>query len=87
VAAYPPPSVTLPGTSDLLLSLPSMNQLEAGDFDSDELFKRLAEALVDRSQRDEILQLTGDVAVLVVECLDNVSQTGSRSWYRLLITF
>jgi len=43
------------------------------------------EATVDESQRSEILQLTGDVAVLVIECLDKVSGTRSRSRSRVLI--
>lgn len=64
---------------DLLLSLPSVKQLEAGDFDLDGLIKVLTEALAEKSQRTEILQLTGDSAVLVIECLDKVSGTRSHS--------
>ncbi|KAF9645573.1 kinase-like protein [Thelephora ganbajun] len=62
----------LPETSDTVLSLPSVEQLGAGDFDLGELVKKLTEALADELQRNEILQLTGDTAVLVIECLDNV---------------
>ena len=64
-------------TSDLVLSLPNLKQLETGEFDLDELVKKLTEGLADDSQRNEILQLTGDVAVLVIECIDKVSQIGS----------
>ena len=60
-------------TSDLLLSLPNLKQLETGEFDLDELVKELTEGLADDSQRNEILQLTGDTAVLVIECIDKVS--------------
>ena len=63
-----------------MLSLPNLKQLEAGDLDMDELVKKLTEALADESQRSEILQLTGDTAALVIECLDNVSETGRRSY-------
>ena len=62
-----------------MFSLPSVEQLEAGDFDLDELSKRLTGAVLDDSQRDQILQLTGDSAVLLIECLDKVSGTSSRS--------
>ena len=62
-----------------MLSLPNAGQLEAGDFNLEELAKRLMEVLVDESQRNEILQLTGDSAVLVTECLDKVSETSSCS--------
>lgn len=71
--------------SDLLLFLPSMRELAAGDFDLDELTKILTGAIVDGSQRNEILQLRGNNAVLVIECLDEVSGTGSRSRSRVLI--
>ena len=64
---------------DVLLSLPNPKQLEAEEFDLDELVKKLTEALAEDSQRNEIAQLTGDTAVLVIECLDKVSDTGSRS--------
>jgi len=65
---------------DMVLSLPNTKQLEAGEFNLDELVKKLTEALVEDSQRNEILQLTGDTAVLVIECLDMVSEIGSDSW-------
>jgi len=65
--------------SDVVLSLPNTKQLEAGEFNLDELVKKLAEALAEDSQRKEILQLTGDTAVLVIECLDKVSEIGSDS--------
>ena len=61
-------------TSDVVLSLPNPKQLEAGEFDPDELVKTLTEVLAEDSQRNEILQLTGEVAVLVIECLDKVSE-------------
>jgi len=70
-----PPSATLA----IALSLPSLKQLEAGDFDLEELSKKLAEALVNESQRNEIMQLTGDIAVLLIECLDKVSEIISSS--------
>ena len=74
------PSVTFVATSDVVLSLPNPKQLEAGEFDLDELVKKLMEALAEDSQRNEILRLTGDVAVSVIECLDKVSEIESRSW-------
>ena len=40
----------------------------------DELTKRLTGALADKSQRNELLQVTGDSAVLILECLDKVSE-------------
>ena len=58
---------------DLVFSLPNAKQLEAGEFSLDVLVKRLTEALGDDSQRNEILQLTGDIAGLLIECLDKVS--------------
>jgi len=67
-------------TSGTVLSLPNAKQLEAGDFNLDELSTILTEALVDDSQRNEIMHLTGDIAVLVLECLDKVGETTSRSW-------
>lgn len=70
--------MTSVAASDVVLSLPNPKQLEAGEFDLDELVKKLAEVLAEGSQRNEILQLTGDVAVLVIECLDKVSGIGSR---------
>ena len=65
--------------SDVVLSLPNPKQLEAGEFDLDELVKKLTEVLAEDSQRNEILQLTGEVAALVIECLDKVSEIGSCS--------
>ena len=67
-------------TSGIVLSLPNLKQLETGEFDLDELVRKLTEAVADDSQRKEILQLTGDIAVLVIECLDKVSQIGSGPW-------
>ena len=66
-------------TLDVVLSLPNLKQLEAGEFNLDELAKTLTELLAEDSQRNEILQLTGDTAVLIIECLDNVSEIGSGS--------
>jgi len=66
-------------TSGTVLSLPNAKQLEAGDFNLNELSKILARALVDESQRNEIMHLTGDIAVLVIECLDKVGEITSRS--------
>lgn len=40
----------------------------------DNLVENLTEALLDESQRNEILSLTGGNAVLVIDCLDKVSQ-------------
>ena len=72
---------------DIILSLPNAKQLEDGYFNLDELVKRLTEALADESQQSKILQMTGDNAVLVIECLNRVSEIGSHSWCKLLITF
>ena len=74
------PPVSFVATSDILSSLPNLEQLEAGEFDSDDLVKKLTEALVDDSQRNEILQLTGDNGKLVIECLDKVSRIGAGPW-------
>ena len=63
-----------------MLSLLNVKQLEGGDLDLGELVKRLTEALIDEPQRNGILQLTGDSAVLGIECLDKVSEIISRSW-------
>ncbi|KAF9647776.1 kinase-like protein [Thelephora ganbajun] len=63
--------------SDTMSSLPSVERLKAGDFDLDELVKKLTEALADELQRNEILQLRGDNAVLVIECLDNIISSES----------
>ena len=79
------PSFTTLETIDLLLSLPTVHQLEAKYFDLDKLVKRLTEALANDSRRNEIQQLIGDSAVLVMECLDKVSEIGSRRRFRLLI--
>ena len=68
--------LTSPG---VVLSLPTVEQLEAGDFDLDELTKKLGDALADESQRNEILQLTGDIAAPVIECLDKVSELALHS--------
>jgi len=62
---------------DVLLSLPNAKQLETGRFNLDELVKILTEALDEDYRRNKILQLTGDTAVLVIECLDKVSEIGS----------
>ena len=61
-------------TSDVVLSLPIPKQLETGEFNLDELVKELTELLAEDSRRNEILQLSGDTAVLVIECLDKVSE-------------
>ena len=61
-------------TSDVVLSPPIPKQLEAGEFNLDELVKELTELLAEDSRRNEILQLSGDTAVLVIECLDKVSE-------------
>jgi hypothetical protein len=73
------PSGTLLGMLDLVLSLPSSGQLEAGDFILDDLVNKLTGALVNESHRNEILSLTGDTAVLVIECLDRASESESAS--------
>jgi len=69
------PFLIFPETLDLLLSLPSVKQLEAKDVDIDKLFERLTQALADDAQRSEIRELEGDTAVLVIECLDEVSES------------
>ena len=56
-----------------------MNQLETEDVDIDKLFEKLTQALVDDTVRSEIRELKGDTAVLVIECLDKVSETSSCS--------
>jgi len=71
--------VSFVAASDIVLSLPNPKQLEAGEFDLDELVEKLTEVLAEDSQRMEVQQLTGDVAILVIECLDKVSKIGSRS--------
>ena len=68
------------GVLDIMHFLPNARQLEDGDFDLDELFRRLTKALVDESQWNEIQHLMGDNAVLVIECLDRVNEIRSRSW-------
>lgn len=65
---------------DLLLSLPDAEILEAGYLGLDGLTERLTEALADEFQRSEILQLRGDNAVLVINCLDKVRVVWSCSW-------
>ena len=79
-------SVSFVATSDVLLSLPNLKQLETGEFDLDELVKQLTGALADDFQRNEIRQLTGDTGVLVIECLDKVCQVGKGPWITSLIT-
>ena len=64
---------------DIVLSLPSAEQLQTEEFNLDELVNKLTEALEDEPHRAEILSLTGDTAVLVIECLDKVSESGSVS--------
>ena len=59
---------------------PNTEQLEDGDFDVEELVKRLAEVLIDEPQRNETLQLAGDGAVLIIECLDKGNEIIPRSW-------
>jgi len=58
---------------DILFSLPSVNKLETGHFYFKGLIMGLVEVLVNESQRNEILQLTGHKAVVVIECLDKVN--------------
>ena len=43
----PPTFVNFVATSDIVLSLPNLKQLDAGEFDLDELVKKLAEVLAD----------------------------------------
>jgi len=71
----------------IILSLPSAREFAAGDFNLDEIVKRLAKALHDESQWSEILDLTGDTAELVIECLDKVSGIRSHSRPQILIVF
>ena len=70
----------------LLSDFPNAEQLEAGDFDFGKLIKTLEGLVADEYERNKILQLTGDSAVLVIECLDRVSVGESHSWCRVLIT-
>ena len=86
MASYHLPLRDIAKNLDIVLSLPNVKQLEVGDFDLDELVKRLTGALADESQRSAILKMTGDSAVLVIECLDRVSEIGSLSWCNVLIT-
>ena len=72
-------------TLDIVLSLPNAKQLETGDFDLDELIKRLTDAFADESQRNEVLQLTRGSAVLIIECLDKVSEIKPHLWCQALI--
>ena len=55
---------------DVLLSL---EKLEAGDYDRKKLIKKFEGILTDEHERNKILQLAGDSAVLVIERLDKVS--------------
>ena len=68
-------SVTVVTTLDLALSLPTPKQLETGEFNLDELVAKFTDALAEDSRRNEILQLAGDIAVSVIECLDKVGET------------
>ena len=63
-------------TFEVLLSLPNAEQLKDESFDLDQLVERLTGVLLDESQRNEILSLTGDNAILVIDCLDKVSGPG-----------
>ena len=63
--------------SDVVLSLPNPKQLKDGKFSLDELIEKLMGLLTEGSQWNEILQLTGDTAVLVIECLDQVGEIRS----------
>jgi len=63
-----------------------VKQLEAGDVDMDKLFEILTQALVDDTQRNEIRELKEDAALLVIECLDEVSEIGSCSRCRAFTT-
>ena len=56
-----------------------MSELETGHFYFRGPIMTLVETLADESQRNEILQLTGHMAVVVIECLDKVSDIASRS--------
>lgn len=71
--------VILIQTLDIVLSLPSVDQLQDGDFNLDDLVNNLTEALDDGPYRKEILSFTGDTAALVIECLDKVSESMSDS--------
>ena len=57
----------------LLSDLPNAEQLKAGYFDWNGLIKTMEGILTDEDERNKILQLTGDSAVRVIECLDWVS--------------
>ena len=72
--------MTLVPASDVVLSLPSPKQLEDGEFNLDKLVEKLMGLLAEDSKRNEILRLTGDTAVLVIECLDKVGEIGSGSF-------
>ena len=78
--------MTLLKTSDIIFSLPNAKQLEDGNFNLDELVKNLTEALINESRRNEILQLAGDNAALVIECLDKASDLDGTPGFRVLIT-
>jgi len=74
------------GKLGIILFLPTAREFAAGDFNLDDVIERLATALLDESQWNEILGLTGDTAILVIECLDKVSKIRSYSPPRILIT-
>jgi hypothetical protein len=73
------PSAAFLEMSDTALSLPNAKQIEAGDYNLAELTKKLTEALNNKSQRNVALSSTGESAVLLIECLENVSEPGLRS--------
>lgn len=56
----------------------------AEDFHLGGPIERLTKALADEPQRNEILQLTGDIAVQVLGCLGKVSEIRSPSSCRVL---
>ena len=64
----------------ILKFLPGAKRLEAGDFDLDTLTEILREMLIDEPTRNEILQLVGDSAELLMECLDKVGEIGPYCW-------
>lgn len=66
--------ITLLEMLDALLSdFPNAEQLEARDFDLNKLIETLERMVTDDDERNKILQLTGDSAALVIECLDKAS--------------
>ena len=72
--------MTLVATSDVVLSLHNPKQLEDRGFSLNELIEKLLGLLAGGSQRNEILRLTGDTVVPVIECLNRVGEIwlGSR---------